>query len=759
VTKEKNDMLLFHGAMIGMFVHLVLVIQAYLGAANLSYLGISDQHVSDTIWREYAGVILTMLGSITLSHLVLGALMGVLAARILFLTRAGLLLTRTRFGKALALIVTVLILHFLFLAASMSHYPQLYVESFHNKLGIRAFIQKAICFSPLPFSSMTLLAAVLSLWTLLETRRAIQFRFSAPGVKGLVFSTLLLCGFIIVVYQQQDGSAPSSGAYATPIHGERGADAPPNLLIIAADSLRADRIFSEAGPVYAVAPNMARLAREGTSFTRAYTVLPRTFPSWVSMLTGRYPSNHHIQHMFPTTADRSGLPPAVPLLLAQKGYTTAVVTDFAGDIFSRVDLGFQHVQAPYFNFPTLVGQRILELDYHLLPYVANGTGRHLFPVVEGFAQNADPALLTDKVLVTLPKLPEPWMLIVFYSSTHFPYAAPTPYYKMFTDPNYEGPFKYHKPPDLVEKSYTEADILQIRNTYDGAVRAVDDQVGRLVNSLEKQTGLLNRTVMVITADHGENLYDGDLGMGHGDHLFGEPSVRIPLIFWSRNGMVPPGRICRSVVPSIDLAPTLLDFAGLKKDSLPVMDGASLKTYMSTGSASLEGNQLHAHNSDMNSGADRPVLMETGIWFSKEAGDIRQQKRITYPPLTELAEIDRGTNHEVVLKNIYAPMVRFAKHRALYQEGRKLMYIPTAEGVHWLMFDPVADPMNEHDLLHKEPEIAKRLKENLLALLTEENHNLIESGYVVPRRAMVWTPAPLPRPGWLSFLDSRDIMLP
>lgn len=748
-------MLLFHGAMIGIAVHLVLMIQAYLGASNLSYFGISDRHVSDTIWRDYAGVIIMMLGRITLSHLILGAIMGLIATRILSLTGAELLLTRTRTSKTLSIIVTVLVLHCLFLAASMANYPQLYVESFHNKGGIQAFIQKAVCFSAFPCSSMSLICAVLILWTLLEIRRAIQFRFTAPVERGLAFSTLLLCGFIIVVQLKSDGSSPSAEANATLIHRGRKSDAPPNLLIIAADSLRMDRIFSGEKPVYSVAPTMARLASEGTSFIRAYSVLPRTFPSWVSMLTGRYPGNHHIQHMFPTAADRSDLPPTVPLLLAQKGYTTAVVTDFAGDMFSRVDLGFQHVQAPYFNFSTLVRQRLLELDYHLLPYVANSTGRHLFPVIEEFAQNADPELLTDKVLATLPKLPEPWMLLVFYSTAHFPYAAPSPYYRMFTDPNYQGPFKYHKPHDLVEKSHTESDILQVRNIYDGAVRAIDDQVKRLINSLETRNGLLNHTVMVLTADHGENLYDGELGMGHGDHLFGEQSVRIPLIFWSRNGMVPAGKICSSLIPNIDLAPTLLDLAGLKEEDLPVMDGASLKTYWKTETES----DKHTQNTALKSGDDRSVLMETGIWFSNEAGDIRKQKSIAYPPLTELAEIDLGTNHEVVLKSIYAPVVNFAKHRALYQDGRKLMYIPTAEGVHWLMFDPVADPMNEHDLLHKEPEVAERLKKSLLTLLPEEYYDRSENEYVIPRRAMGTNPAPLPQPGWLGRLDSKDIIQP
>ena len=88
-----------------------------------------------------------------------------------------------------------------------------------------------------------------------------------------------------------------------------------------------------------------------------------------------------------------------------------------------------------------------------------------------------------------------------------------------------------------------------------------------------------------------------------------------------------------------------------------------------------------------------------------------------------------------------------------------MYIPTVEGVHWLMFDPVADPMNEHDVLHKEPEVAERLKKSLRTLLPEEYYDRSETEYVIPRRVMDRKPAPLPQPGWLGRLDSRDRMHP
>lgn len=743
-----------------MVVHLILMLRAYLGSSSLSYFGVSDQKVSDTIVREYTGVVVAMLGRVTCSHLLLGALMGICAGRIISLM--GLWRHRQTFwGKTLGITACVLLWHGLFMAASMAHYPQLYVEAFDHKGGVAAFLQRFICSTTSPAWWIAFLAGFAVLWLLLELRLAIKSRFSVTSVTGLVLLILVLSGGLIAAELGFGrGLALSPTKRAKSLMDKRGAGAPPNILIIGVDSLRADRLAGAENDPRPVSPTMTRLAREGTTFTQAYSVLPRTFPSWVSMLTGLYPHHHQIEHMFPTAGDRSSLPPAVPQLLAQKGYTTVVVADFAGDMFSRVDLGFQHVQAPYFNFPTLIRQRILELDYHLLPYVANRTGRRLFPVIEEFAHNADPELLTDKVLATLSGLPEPWLLLVFYSTAHFPYAAPSPYYKMFTDPLYKGPYTYYKPHDMVDnmagKGQSAADIRQVRDLYDGAVRAIDDQVGRLVTGLETRSGLLDRTVVVITADHGENLYDGQLGMGHGDHLFGEPSLRIPLIFWNRTGTIPAGRICQAVVPNIDLAPTLLDIAGLEKVDVPTMDGASLTTYWQSGTNKGHPGSLHDPGL---AGEDRPVLLETGIWFSEDAGDIRGLNRIAYPPLTELVEIDPGTNHEVVLKKSYGPVVELAKHRALYQDGRKLIYIPTKQGAHWLLFNPVADPMNEHDLVHAEPATAAWLKARLLSLLSDGSAGPLDGEYVIPRRAADRTLEPRAQPQWLNSLHSREILQP
>jgi hypothetical protein len=71
--------------------------------------------------------------------------------------------------------------------------------------------------------------------------------------------------------------------------------------------------------------------------------------------------------------------------LRQAGYRTGVVSDFAGDIFPRIELGFQRVQAPRFTFDDLLTQGNLEIHTLLFPFLLNRAGRALFPVLREFA--------------------------------------------------------------------------------------------------------------------------------------------------------------------------------------------------------------------------------------------------------------------------------------------------------------------------------------------------------------------------------------
>jgi arylsulfatase A-like enzyme len=397
--------------------------------------------------------------------------------------------------------------------------------------------------------------------------------------------------------------------------------------------------------------------------------LPRTFPAWVSYLTGTYPHAHGVLNMFPTDADRAHLPPAVPKILGERGWHSEVISDFAGDIFSRIDMGFKTVHAPEFTFITLIKMRSLEIHWALIPYINSRQGRRLFPVLFEFAQAGYPEHLGHDARSYLKKRArhnEPFLLTVFFSATHFPYSAPDPYYHLFADPNYQGDYKYDKPNLLkAQESLTEQDIAQTLALYDGAVKAVDVEIGKILKTLE-DTGLAQSTWIIITADHGENLYEGENGMGHGEHLRGESVLRVPLII-----VPPPGMesvVDRVTVPvsGIDLAPTLLDIA---QDTTHVdMEGWSLLPL--TRNASGAADRFRT----------RPVFAETGLWFADWTDEFFQHQRIQYPDISKLCRLDRFHDNEIVLKDDVRDLMELAKHRAVIRDSLKLIVIPTRSGV-------------------------------------------------------------------------------
>src|SRR5262249_55001683 len=143
----------------------------------------------------------------------------------------------------------------------------------------------------------------------------------------------------------------------------------PNVLLLAVDSLRADRVFSpDAARRF---PTLTALAARGVRFREAHVTVPRTFPSFVTLLTGRYPHHHGIRHMFPSAAQRAAIGPALPAALHAAGYRTAVISDYAGEIFSRTPLGFDLVDVPYFDMKAIVAQRGVQVHPNVLPYATS----------------------------------------------------------------------------------------------------------------------------------------------------------------------------------------------------------------------------------------------------------------------------------------------------------------------------------------------------------------------------------------------------
>jgi arylsulfatase A-like enzyme/Tfp pilus assembly protein PilF len=288
----------------------------------------------------------------------------------------------------------------------------------------------------------------------------------------------------------------------------------PNVLLVTIDTLRADRLGCY-GHAAAATPTLDALAARGVRFATAVAHVPLTGPSHASLLTGLTPPGHGFR-------DNGGyaLPAGVPTAaedFRQAGYRTAAfVSGFPLDRRFGFDRGFG------------------AYDDHL----PRGNDRRRTPYVERAADATTDAAL--RWLSAPPPSASPFFLWVHYYDPHAPY----------------------EPPGALAERFRAA-------PYDGEIAFVDSQLGRLLRTLE-EAGTLARTLVLVTADHGEGL--GEHGEGtHGLFVY-DATLKVPWVMAGAGVDAP--RVPTTVARGIDVLPTLLDYAGLP--GRPGIEGRSLR---------------------------------------------------------------------------------------------------------------------------------------------------------------------------------------
>ena len=268
-----------------------------------------------------------------------------------------------------------------------------------------------------------------------------------------------------------------------------------NVLLITVDTLRADHLGCY-GYSRAETPAMDRLAADGVLFVRAETAAPLTLPAHVSILTGTYPAYHGVRN---NGVYRLG-PRAVTLaeVLLEHGYKTgAVISGYPLVTRFGLSQGFE------------------SYDDHLPPEKARQVS---------FRERRAEEVSRLGIAWLNSAAPRRFFLWLHYFDPHAPYAPPSPFAERFPmDP------------------------------YDGEVAYVDHEIGNVLDSLASLK-LLDKTLVVLAADHGEGL--GDHGEAtHGVFLY-ESTLRVPLIL-SLPGPLPRARRVSTPVRTIDLVPTIL----------------------------------------------------------------------------------------------------------------------------------------------------------------------------------------------------------
>lgn len=316
----------------------------------------------------------------------------------------------------------------------------------------------------------------------------------------------------------------------------------PNVVILVVDTLRADRLTPYGYP-RETSPAIARwLAQPGTVFDRAYAPAPWTLPSMVGLMTGRSPGA-----LNRGTAGSFALPEDVPVLaerLSELGYATAGLyanpTLHEGNGFAR---GFDvfYTPPPEVASLRLHGDTLLD---RAVPWLRERQDR-----------------LHE----------QPFFLYVHFLDPHDPYVNPVNDERgwPWLSESGEGESAGTLTGESVHGLYTgavslrpspeaaEADVAWLSALYDGEVAYADRCVGELLEVLEPE--VLANTLVVLTADHGEEVYDHG-GWKHGETLYQE-QIRVPLVLRWDAGPVPAGARISEPVSLLDLLPTVLAAVG------------------------------------------------------------------------------------------------------------------------------------------------------------------------------------------------------
>jgi arylsulfatase A-like enzyme len=306
----------------------------------------------------------------------------------------------------------------------------------------------------------------------------------------------------------------------------------PNVLLIVLDTVRADHL-SLYGYPRPTSPNMERLARRGTRFDQARAAAPWTLASHASMFTGRWPHELGIKWSWPLREDV----PTLAEYLGSLGYATA---GFAGNTFycsydSGLGRGFTHYHD--YVLDKLNAARTVKLVDESLQTIGK-LGRFLpFPALTllkfSHGERKGAHVVNREFLDWLSRRRQPrrpFFAFLNYVDAHSPYLLPPGASNpLGSAPLTDAEFRF------LAEGWNEANKQRIPvaarlvaiDAYDNCVAYLDEKLGELIDELERR-GVLDETLLIVTADHGEGL--GEHGLAdHGESLY-RTEIRVPLLF-------------------------------------------------------------------------------------------------------------------------------------------------------------------------------------------------------------------------------------
>ncbi len=486
-----------------------------------------------------------------------------------------------------------------------------------------------------------------------------------------------------------------SHRYATAVGQNEG----PNVVLILLESARPDYLSVNGYP-RPTSPALERLVADGgVTFTNAWAHTNGTVASVVTIMTSLYASQHGIRSMFHSEEFATGRP-TLPAVLRAGGFATRVVADWDGDVTyfnERVLPGFEQYDVAEFGVISYVKQIYAQ---HPVFYALtdNGVGHRVFATFYraggGYTPAGGDQYYRDRIERHLDELASTrrFFLTLFFAGAHINYRCPHPYYTYFTNPGYTGPSKYQAVSNPHAPSGPPAEAEQIAGLYAGCLRAEDDAIGFVVETL-RRLGLDRQTILVVTGDHGERLPDAmSFRYGRNAAWLDPAQFRVPLVI-----AAPHARLARRSVPEtarhVDLMPTILDLVGVPAPS--GVKGESLVPLMS--------GRARAREID--------VFGETGFHWTPV-----RRPFLGYPSIADVVSLrvdaHGGLISRYFLRPDCVPRIDLAKHRFIRTAAFQLNYRPLTVGARTELFDVTGDPDLHRDIAAARPDVVAELKARL-----------------------------------------------
>ncbi len=330
----------------------------------------------------------------------------------------------------------------------------------------------------------------------------------------------------------------------------------PNVLLLVLDTVRAMNL-SLYGYSRETTPKLAAWARRGVRFDRAIAGASWTLPSHAVMLTGHLaqelPADYFnpLDDAHPTLAD----------VLLARGYRTGGFV--ANSNYLGWETGLQRDFSRYLDWP-VTWQQVAWSSVVGRTLSRDRGFRSALGWKEKLARTSGETI--NRQLLDWLATPDgrPWFAFLNYFDAHQPYVPPAPYDTLWGPEHGDGYPHRVKKPTAEHPEWTAEDARIAQLDYDRSLRYLDDVLDRLLTELE-QRGQLKNTIIILTADHGEEFGEHGL-VEHGGSLYRQ-SVQVPLLLIAP-ARAPEGLTVADPVSLRDIPATIADLAGLPRSTFP-----------------------------------------------------------------------------------------------------------------------------------------------------------------------------------------------